>query len=951
MLWLLTQHILVVTFLVLIVCAVCRLTRLSPAAQYVLWLVVAVKLMTPPIVTWPWSIEDVAVAAFPARPKIAEMSPSPDALHTDSRESRAESTGKLDESAEPLVSSSGVSTTNRHSSDALAEQAAPPAETSAVMNQAGASNGAHGDTALAVWRSEWLARAVYGGWLIGSFVVGIICWIRILRIHRFVSQGEDAPQWLRDEADAIAGHLGVRRPRMIVSHRVTAPFIWCVWVLSLVWPRSLTDRDQADRIRGIVAHELAHVRRRDHWGIWLDVAMRIVWWWNPLGWLVRRRLRECSELACDEWVVRLFPNERRTYAESLVEVYEQASAHAVPIPAIGARTGSVRAFQRRLTMIMSDHGRGKMTARMWLTFSAILLFALPGFSWENDKQTTCAESSEVAKPADQGATAPEKQPETDTPNVSQTSPTTGEATSRERPQPGTTSSPEPSDDAKSRRAKIDEDVIKEILGRIERLHFQEIDQQELLAAAIDGMLERLGGNSAYLRPEELRALFDVIDETPVGVGVVVVNENGRLIVVHSPPESPAAKAGVREGDVLERIDDVVVSDLIEEGRLINARKLLQVKPGETVTLGVRHKNSNRLELIRVPSAATIDTVHGHCRASGGECQFMLDKEDKIGYARISRFGKTTVQELGDALRTLRSHDVKGLVLDLRNCPGGLFHSAVEIADFFVDEGIIVTSTGCTNTGERVEQQKAHKRKTQFRPPMAVLVNGHTASAAEILAASLQDHGRATIIGQRTCGRGTVSGIFPLDSGSGALRLATTSFLRPNGKSIQRFAGEDDSGDWGVQPDTGFAVASSDDEHGRERQLARSLACVRGQLKTDHDRDPTDGQKTKSADSATADSIWQRFGMRLEEIKLEDFRRIGSRYRGGMKVVAVRPEGPTAGQDIRKGDILVGIHAWETVNEDNLNFILASDVVRENKLVKFYILRDEEALYGQFRPAR
>jgi len=168
----------------------------------------------------------------------------------------------------------------------------------------------------------------------------------------------------------------------------------------------------------------------------------------------------------------------------------------------------------------------------------------------------------------------------------------------------------------------------------------------------------------------------------------------------------------------------------------------------------------------------------------------------------------------------------------------------------------------------------------------------------------------------------------------------------------------------VKPDRGFEVASSDDEHGREspiavdsgqpelddRRLEKAIECVCGQLKTKRRCIPAAKQKAKSNDSATADSVWQRFGMRLEEIKLEAFERICGRYRGGMKVVAVRPDGPAARQGIRKGDILVGLHIWETVNDDDLIFILASDVVRENKLMKFYILRDDETLYGHFPPA-
>jgi len=112
------------------------------------------------------------------------------------------------------------------------------------------------------------------------------------------------------------------------------------------------------------------------------MAARIVWWWNPLGWFVRRKLRETSELACDEWVIRLLPNQRRAYAESLIEVNERVSTIALPLPVVGARADSVRAFQRRLTMIRSDHRPGKWSTWTWPAVGVVLLLALPGFSWE-----------------------------------------------------------------------------------------------------------------------------------------------------------------------------------------------------------------------------------------------------------------------------------------------------------------------------------------------------------------------------------------------------------------------------------------------------------------------------------------------------------------------------------------------------------------------------------------
>ena len=402
------------------------------------------------------------------------------------------------------------------------------------------------------------------------------------------------------------------------------------------------------------------------------------------------------------------------------------------------------------------------------------------------------------------------------------------------------------EDTAARETEIDGEVLDEILRRVEQHYFQKVDRQELLNAAIDGMLKRLDGNSAYLRQKELDEVFQNIDQSIVGVGIELRHEDGQLIVVRTLPSSPAAKAGVRDGDIIEQIDRLAVSDLAEKKRLAAVVGLIRGKPGEAVTLGVRRESTGLRETIRiVRSAIKLDTVQGHRRGPDSEWQYMLDGEDKIGYIRIKAFGKPTSKDVDEAVGKLRDRGMQGLVLDLRDCPGGLLTAAVETADLFVEEGAIVTIRSRTNDGE-VYQHKADKQNTYIGFPMVVLVNGRTASAAEILAACLQDHKRATIAGERTFGRGVVSGIFSLESGAGAVRLATASFQRPNGKGMHRFADADESDDWGVMPDKGLGIRRSDLLNGWERaktvrdadvdhreledvQLRKSLEHLREQL--------------------------------------------------------------------------------------------------------------------------
>jgi carboxyl-terminal processing protease len=228
---------------------------------------------------------------------------------------------------------------------------------------------------------------------------------------------------------------------------------------------------------------------------------------------------------------------------------------------------------------------------------------------------------------------------------------------------------------------------------------------------------------------------------------------------------------------------------------------------------------------------------------------MLDPEKRIGYIRITAFSRDTASELRKALDSLDTRKLRGLVLDLRFNPGGLLTSAIEVSDLFISEGRIVSTKG-RNTDERVWD--AVKPGTYEGFPMVVLVNRYSASASEIVAACLQDHDRATVIGERTWGKGSVQNVIELESGKSALKLTTASYARPNGHNIHRFPDAKESDEWGVKPNDGLEVRLSADEMARLLEHRRRLDIIEAKEKAqakakDTETKPTDDAAKEKAD--------------------------------------------------------------------------------------------------------
>ena len=338
--------------------------------------------------------------------------------------------------------------------------------------------------------------------------------------------------------------------------------------------------------------------------------------------------------------------------------------------------------------------------------------------------------------------------------------------------------------------------------QIETNYVRDIDRRLLVEAAIDGMVSELDQYSSFVPPKE-RARFDrVLSQEFGGIGIQVNIRNDRLIVVSPTPGTPAYDAGILPGDVITRIGD---TDM--KGKTINAAiREMQGPIGQVVDLVILRPGQKELiEMSLTRQLITVKSIRGHEYNDDDTWNYWVSEEPKIAYVRLSSFSRHSAEELEEVLRTLVSLKMEGLVLDLRFNPGGLLEAAIEMADLFLKSGNIVSVRG-RNVPEK--SWDARRKETLPDFPMAVLINGYSASASEVLSACLQDNKRATIVGERTWGKGSVQNVIRIDDGKSILKLTTASYHRPSGVNIHRFKemGPDDT--WGVLPDEDFEIPYS-----------------------------------------------------------------------------------------------------------------------------------------------
>jgi carboxyl-terminal processing protease len=314
----------------------------------------------------------------------------------------------------------------------------------------------------------------------------------------------------------------------------------------------------------------------------------------------------------------------------------------------------------------------------------------------------------------------------------------------------------------------DAHMLAEVLDRVERDYVNPVDDHQLLQAAIKGMVSSLDPYSAYLDGDEYDELKISSSGEYSGVGIEVSMEDDQVVVVSPFEGSPAALAGIRTGDVIASIDGVPVNTTA----LADTIGRMRGKEGSSIKVGILRQGSTE------PIIFTLKRSRVELHSVKAELP-----EQGYGYLRIAEFSETTGEDTVNALRDLRKKNgvpLKGLVLDMRNNPGGVLEAAVAVADAFLDGGLIVSAKG--RTPESKFEMNATPGDELNGAPIVVLVNGGSASAAEIVAGALKDHHRAKLMGRTTFGKGSVQTVMPL-TGDRAIKLTTSLYYTPSGVSI------------------------------------------------------------------------------------------------------------------------------------------------------------------------
>jgi len=349
------------------------------------------------------------------------------------------------------------------------------------------------------------------------------------------------------------------------------------------------------------------------------------------------------------------------------------------------------------------------------------------------------------------------------------------------------------------------EVFSNVLMMLQQHYVDTVDPQEIINGAINGMLSSLDPHSSYLGMDDFKELQEETHGSFSGIGIEITVKDGILTVVSPIEDTPAYRADIKAGDQIIRIDE----ELTKNMTLMEAVKRLRGKKGTSVTISIHRPEWQELKdfsLVR-------DEIPLHSVKS-------LELEPGLVYVRIASFQSNTTTDLIEVLKKLSgSTPIEGLILDLRNNPGGLLDQAVKVSDVFLDSGIIVSTRG-----RNIEQDlvfEAQLDEVRYKFPIIVLVNGGSASASEIVAGALQDHKRAIVLGTVTFGKGSVQTIIPMADGAG-LRLTTARYFTPSGESIQATGIKPDIVVPFILPDNGSGKEPNGHQRLREKDLPNHI---------------------------------------------------------------------------------------------------------------------------------
>ncbi len=368
--------------------------------------------------------------------------------------------------------------------------------------------------------------------------------------------------------------------------------------------------------------------------------------------------------------------------------------------------------------------------------------------------------------------------------------------------------------------------FSQVLDLVERNYVNDTTSKELLDSAIKGMLEGLDPHSTFMTPKEYKEMQENTSGEFSGVGIEISLENGQVTVVSPIEDTPAFRAGLLPGDIIIAIDGEPTQEL----SLQEVVSRIRGTKGTAVELDIVHANTNMPETVSIVRDA-IPLISVKAK----------ELEEGYHWLRITRFSERTTDELHEAIENAQKKEMKGIVLDMRNNPGGLVDEAVSVSDTFLTKGSIVSIRGRNKTALR--EYKSKKQGTDVSTPMVVLVNAGSASASEIVAGALRDHNRAMILGEKTFGKGSVQNIIPLPDGSG-LKLTVALYYTPDGDTIQAE---------GIVPDIEIPFEPVDEEDKKTPRFLREKDLSR-HLESKDEKDSKDSEnKDKAKDKSKAKS--------------------------------------------------------------------------------------------------
>jgi carboxyl-terminal processing protease len=353
-------------------------------------------------------------------------------------------------------------------------------------------------------------------------------------------------------------------------------------------------------------------------------------------------------------------------------------------------------------------------------------------------------------------------------------------------------------------------LFGDVFDKVRADYVEKPDEQKLVESAINGMLAGLDPHSSYLDAKGFKDMRTQTEGKFGGLGIEVTQEDGLVKVVTPIDDTPASRAGIMTGDLIGAIDGETVQGMTLNQAVDKMRGAINTPVKLTI---LRGKDKQKIEVGLVRAEIHIKSVTSR------------KQEDDIGYIRISQFNEETADGLKSALTKFQQEipgdKLKGYILDLRNNPGGLLDQSIQVVNAFIDKGEIVSTRG--RTAEETQRYNARPGDVSKGKPVIVLINGGSASASEIVAGALQDHKRATILGTRSFGKGSVQTIIPLGGANGALRLTTARYYTPSGRSIQAK---------GIDPDLMILQDVPDELKGKDD--TKGEASLKGHLKNGDD---------------------------------------------------------------------------------------------------------------------